>query len=753
MPTTTTGVATTFIDFTRASNATVTDSDGKVKWAPHNLLLASESFDAASWVAAGTNITVGANSTAAPNGTTTADALTGDGAASPHFIGEFVVTFLSSAVYKVSVYVKPNGVNFIQFFLGGGTGYANFNVTSGSHAAGNSSAPFGSLSVQDVGGGWYLCSATLTNPANSGLYIGLCNSATAPRAVVFTTSSGVYLWGASAYRSDLGGMQPNTSAYPLYNPTTPKNLAGFTEDFSGTGWTRVNLLANGSGSVANAVVNPVNGLQTADLIVESTANGYHSVYRSFTSVANTPYLWSAYVKPAGRTIVQIAAQATTNVHIVEFNLTGSGTATTRSGSGTAAITALSDGWYRISTIATATGSGTAYWQIDLCNAANTNSYTGDGTSGIYLWGAQLSDSASLDSYSPVYGAAVTSAAYYGPRRDFDPVTLACKGLLVEEQRVNLLVASNDFAGASWSKTTGGTGTVPVTTAAAGTGLDGTMSATRVDFNRGAGTTSSDYSALISASFTATTVSYAGSIWIKAFSAGDIGKTLLMRHVGAGLYGTITLTANWQKYTLIETGLAGSRTLDFITRGDIATSQSVSVLIWGAQVEAGSFATSYIPVGATSAGATRNADVASVSTQAFPYSQGAGTFVVNYNFIGSSSNPYPLALDGGSAAIFAGLYHAGFAFNTDQGALGISPVLNVTGLNKVAMTQNTNDRAVSANGNSANTSTASNVPGLYTKMTIGALVNIQAVYGMSGHIRQITYLPRRISNADLVTRST
>ena len=321
MPTTTTGVATTFIDFTRASNATVTDSDGKVKWAPHNLLLASESFDAASWVAAGTNITVGANSTAAPNGTTTADALTGDGAASPHFIGEFVVTFLSSAVYKVSVYVKPNGVNFIQFFLGGGTGYANFNVTSGSHAAGNSSAPFGSLSVQDVGGGWYLCSATLTNPANSGLYIGLCNSATAPRAVVFTTSSGVYLWGASAYRSDLGGMQPNTSAYPLYNPTTPKNLAGFTEDFSGTGWTRVNLLANGSGSVANAVVNPVNGLQTADLIVESTANGYHSVYRSFTSVANTPYLWSAYVKPAGRTIVQIAAQATTNVHIVEFNLT------------------------------------------------------------------------------------------------------------------------------------------------------------------------------------------------------------------------------------------------------------------------------------------------------------------------------------------------------------------------------------------------------------------------------------------------
>ena len=63
MPTTTTGVATTFIDFTRASNATVTDSDGRVKWAPHNLLTNSESFDAASWTK--TLATVTANTLAA----------------------------------------------------------------------------------------------------------------------------------------------------------------------------------------------------------------------------------------------------------------------------------------------------------------------------------------------------------------------------------------------------------------------------------------------------------------------------------------------------------------------------------------------------------------------------------------------------------------------------------------------------------------------------------------------------------------
>ena len=47
MPTTT-GKATDLITFSRASLATVTDGDGKIKWAPHNLLLASEQFDASS---------------------------------------------------------------------------------------------------------------------------------------------------------------------------------------------------------------------------------------------------------------------------------------------------------------------------------------------------------------------------------------------------------------------------------------------------------------------------------------------------------------------------------------------------------------------------------------------------------------------------------------------------------------------------------------------------------------------------------
>jgi hypothetical protein len=45
----------------------------------------------------------------------------------------------------------------------------------------------------------------------------------------------------------------------------------------------------------------------------------------------------------------------------------------------------------------------------------------------------------------------TTAAYYGPRFDYDPVTLAPKGLLIEEQRTNLVLYSSDFTNASWTK--------------------------------------------------------------------------------------------------------------------------------------------------------------------------------------------------------------------------------------------------------------------------------------------------------------
>jgi hypothetical protein len=217
MPTTTTGIATEFIQFTRASNATVTDSDGLVKWAPHNLLLNSESFDTSSWTK--TTTTVAVNSIAAPNGTTTADTLTAAGANSTT-----LQSYTALAVpYTFGVWLRrKTGTGNIQIAADSGT-YTTVTITSS----------------------WALYTVSQT-PAAGTISAGIR---------IVTSADEIYVWGAALYRSDLGGMQPNTSAYTLYNPTTPKNLLGYTESFDNAAWTKSGLAA--TPVITNTVVAPI----------------------------------------------------------------------------------------------------------------------------------------------------------------------------------------------------------------------------------------------------------------------------------------------------------------------------------------------------------------------------------------------------------------------------------------------------------------------------------------------------------------
>jgi hypothetical protein len=69
----------------------------------------------------------------------------------------------------------------------------------------------------------------------------------------------------------------------------------------------------------------------------------------------------------------------------------------------------------------------------LRSAYNTCSQPGDGTSGIYIWGAQLEQSTTVGEYIPT-----TSTINSAPRFDHNPTTGESLGLLVEEQRTNML---------------------------------------------------------------------------------------------------------------------------------------------------------------------------------------------------------------------------------------------------------------------------------------------------------------------------
>lgn len=720
-----TGVATSFIDFTRASNATVTDSDGKVKWAPHNLLLASESFDAAAW--SKTSVTPTANSIAAPNGTTTADTLAASGAN-----GTTLQTFTAEAIsYTFSVWLRrKTGTGTIEIAADSGT-YTAVTITSS----------------------WALYTVTQT-PAAGSKSAGIR---------IVTSGDEIYAWGAHLYRSDLA-MQPNTSAYPMYNPTTVKNALGYTEDFGNAAWGGVNLLAFGSGSTLNAAGAP-NGINTADKIVESTAAGIHSISQTVTTTASVR-TFSVYLKRAERSFAMLYHGVSNAGIAINLDTGATNTPVGIAAPVSSSATPVGDGWYRCSISVNATAAGNTFGIYPMPNSSSY-SYTGDGVSGIYLWGAQLSDSASLDSYSPVYGAAVTSAAYYGPRRDFDPVTLACKGLLVEEQRTNLIRYSRtlETTGSYWGSIASGTATaVTIDNAPGPDGLS--TSASMITYNT-AVTGGGTYSLWRQAVSGAANSAYTFSIWLKA---GTTSSVYLRFGDNAGNRANTlcTLTSSWQRFTVTGTTAAGITTVavdvgaDGNTGGQTLTAGTVYA--YGAQLELGGFATSYVPNGSAVAGATRNADVASVSTQAFPYSSTEGTLVA---FASSAllpsayTNGRVACLNDATSSNVIELYISQNAADTVNAAgrvmLGGVQQTNPTKVitnnadpHKIALAYKASDFAVTGDGLTPTPTASGAVPSAITRMQLGALLGGNYV---NGHIRQITYIPRRLSNAELQTRTS
>tara|TARA_R110002074_G_scaffold381268_2_gene560250 strand:+ start:7461 stop:8678 length:1218 start_codon:yes stop_codon:yes gene_type:complete len=181
---------------------------------------------------------------------------------------------------------------------------------------------------------------------------------------------------------------------------TATNLITYSELFSDAYWTKA------GSSVTSGSASP-SGDTSAFKLVEDTSTGGH-LMQVVASVSNTTvYTASVFVKYAGREWIRFTdAQSSNRIH---FN--------TQTGvfgviSGTVIdykSTPLDNGWYKIS-ITTASVATAYALRVSLAETDNDTSYTGDGTSGIYIFGAQLEQGSYPTSYIPANGTTVTRLA-------------------------------------------------------------------------------------------------------------------------------------------------------------------------------------------------------------------------------------------------------------------------------------------------------------------------------------------------------
>jgi hypothetical protein len=503
----------------------------------------------------------------------------------------------------------------------------------------------------------------------------------------------------------------------------PANLLTYSQEFENAAWTKTNATIT-----ANTEIAP-DGTMTADTFTATAANG---VIRNDPAKVGT-FINSIYVKrKTGTGAVQI------------LNAAGSYTAVT-----------VTSEWTRVSAAALATGA--SLFGVRLVVSGDE----------IYIWGAQA-EQVTYQTTPGTYNA-TTASAYYGPRFDYDPVTLAPRGLLIEETRTNLLLQSETFDNASWPKTDA-TVTANVTNAPSGTAVADKLAETATT---AAHSVSQIVTIAIGTSYTYTVYAKAAERnWIALqFTGGmtanhgayfDLANGVVGNLISSPASASITKLADgWYRCSITSAPATGTSTTAWVYTASgngvvsyLGTAGS-GVYIWGAQFEAGAFATSYIPTVASTV--SRSADIATMTGTNFStwYNQSAGTFVIDADSYTIGSADYPLTASDGTSNNRFGFYRttatiAGYVTTgaVDQMYLTRGSIATNTPY-KAAVTATANDGNMALNGTAAAGDTSITMPTL-DRLSIGS--NNSSGF-MSGHIRTIAYYNTRLPNTQLQALTT
>jgi hypothetical protein len=544
------------------------------------------------------------------------------------------------------------------------------------------------------------------------------------------------------------------------------NLVTWSQDFSQADWSK-----NSSTIVSTSVASPITSTnyQKIEATVANTTVGITSIAITAATQQRTV---SFFAKPLGditRVLVVIqGADARINVNLVDGTFTTNVAATGSS-------VAVAGERFIVST-PTLTGATGVRLFLKRVGETDTNTPTTIAIGeGLYLIGAQMNVSnmeggvtSSLTTYYPT-----TTAAYYAPRFDYNPSTLAPRGLLIEEQRTNSILQSEDFA-TSWTAVSA---TVSVNSIVA---PSGTVTADKLIVDNGISTSSSSIRQEITKA--ASAITYTLSVFAKKGEANTL--RMLPRDTASSANG-VDARFNVDNGTVTSVSTAGTFTnasgaiqnvgngwyrcsVTFTSGTEVSIRNQIfqlnnnsnftgngvdGIYIWGYQFETGAFATSYIPT--TTTALTRNADVASMTGTNFSswYNAAAGTLFVtcvNTGTLGANS-PRPASMSNGTnnnLIEFFGSTATAMGFQVNNGGApqaNIAQTANSFTANKLAGAYAANDFALSINGAAVGADTSGTVPTV-DRLQIGNRQDLARPW--NGYIQLLSFYPTRLPNATL-----